>query len=134
MMTVRVLVARGSGRRGDCRALCNLLLTRTFAFGTSGITDPCVLGEPLVRLTAERTVGTAEEYRARCFLPIGLTIMTLILTELSEAGVAMAADSASLSQALRLRRASRCRRSYSLQHWEWWLRRSFEHCPAARAS
>ncbi len=55
-MTVLVLLARGSGRRGDCRALCNLLLRRGVAFGKFRIADPCVLGEPLVRDAAERTV------------------------------------------------------------------------------
>ena len=44
-------------------ALRNLLLTDTFAFGTLGIADPGVFGEPLVHHMAERTVSPAEEYR-----------------------------------------------------------------------
>ena len=41
----------------------NLLRTLAFAFGTFGIADPCVSGEPFMHLVAERAMSSAEEYR-----------------------------------------------------------------------
>jgi hypothetical protein len=58
------LSSYGGGRRGDYRVLCNLLLRRGVAFRSFGIAGPCVLGKPLVRHTAERTMGPAEEHWA----------------------------------------------------------------------
>jgi len=43
--------------------LRDLLLRRFAAFGSAGIADPGVLGEPLVHHTAEWAVGPAEEHR-----------------------------------------------------------------------
>jgi len=58
------LYRAGKGERSACRALCNVSLTSGFTFETVGIADPCVFGKPLVRHTAEGTIGPAEEHRA----------------------------------------------------------------------
>ena len=48
------------GGKRERQVLRHAPLTSALAFG---IADPCVLGEPLVRHTAERAVGPAEEHR-----------------------------------------------------------------------
>ena len=54
---------RGNGQRGDYQALCNLLLTLTFAFGTFETAHPRISSEPFVHFVAERARGPAEEYK-----------------------------------------------------------------------